>query len=87
MEQARESLEKAQRRMRKYADKHRRSLEFQVGDRVLLKLTPQIWKKVSDKRYHNGLVQRYDGPFEVIKRVDNVVYRLKLPERMKVHPM
>ena len=86
VDQAKESLEKAQRRMRKYADKHRRSLEFQVGDRVLLKLTPQIWKKVTDKRYHKGLVQRYDGPFEVIKRMGNVAYRLKLPERMKVHP-
>ena len=31
-------------------------------------------------------MQRYDGPFEVIKRVGNVAYRLKLPERMKVHP-
>ena len=70
--------------MRKYADQHRQSLEFQVGDKVLLKLTPQIWKKVTDKRYNKGFVQRYDGPFEVIKRVDNVAYRLKLPERMKV---
>ena len=67
MDQAKESLEKAQRRMRKYVDKHRRSLEFQVGDRVLLKLTPQIWKKVTNKRYHKGLMQRYDGLFEVIK--------------------
>ena len=86
VDQANESLEKAQRRMSKYADKHKWSLEFQVGDRVLLKLTPQIWKKMTNKRYHKGLVQRYDGLFEVIKRVGNVVYRLKLPERMKVHP-
>lgn len=86
IEQARESLAKAQRRMEKYANQHRRPLEFQVGDRVLLKLTPQIWKKVTDKRFHKGLVQRYDGPFVVIKRVGNVAYRLQLPERMKIHP-
>ena len=76
IEQAQESLAKAQRRMEKYANQHRRPLEFQVGDKVLLKLTPQIWKKVTDKRFHKGLVQRYDGPFEVIKRVGNVAYRL-----------
>ena len=86
IEQAQESLAKAQRRMKKYADQHRRALEFREGDLVLLKLTPQIWKKVTDKRYHKGLVQRYDGPFEVTKRVGNVAYRLKLPERMKIHP-
>ena len=72
--------------MRKYANQHMRPLEFQVGDRVLLKLTPQIWKKVIEKHYHKGLVQRYDGHFEVIKRVGSVSYRLKLREQMKVHP-
>ena len=41
---------------------------------------------MTDKQYHKGLVQRYDGLFKVIKLVGNVAYRLKLPERMKVHP-
>ena len=39
-DEARDSLEKAARRMKKYADRDRRPLEFQVGDKVLLKLTP-----------------------------------------------
>ena len=47
--EARESLEKAGRRMKMYEDQHRRSLEFQVGDKVLLKLTPRILKKISSK--------------------------------------
>ena len=37
-----DSLEKASRCMKKYADKGRRSLEFEEGEKVLLKLTPQI---------------------------------------------
>ena len=86
LELARDSLGKASRRMKKYADKHRRDLEFSVGDRVLLKLTPQIWKKITDKRYHKGLVQKYDGPFEIVQKVGAVAYKLKLPERFKVHP-
>ena len=45
LEEARDSLEKATRRMKKYADKGRRPLEFEEGENVLLKLTPQIWKK------------------------------------------
>ncbi|CAL9004849.1 unnamed protein product [Prunus brigantina] len=72
--------------MKKYADKGRRALEFKVGDKVLLKLTPQIWKKINSKVVHRGLIPKYDGPFEVIKCVGNVSYRLKLPDRLKVHP-
>ena len=41
---------------------------------------------MTDKRYHKGLVQKYDGPFEIVKKVGAVAYRLKLPERFKVHP-
>ncbi|RVW70701.1 Transposon Tf2-8 polyprotein [Vitis vinifera] len=85
-DEAQDSLEKAARRMKKYADRDRRPLEFQVGDKVLLKLTPQIWKKISSKTRQRGLIQKYDGPFEVIKRVGQVTYMLKLPERLKLHP-
>uniref|UniRef100_A0A803P659 Reverse transcriptase domain-containing protein n=1 Tax=Cannabis sativa TaxID=3483 RepID=A0A803P659_CANSA len=74
-ELARDILKKASRRMKKYADKHRRDLEFFVGDQVLLKLTPQIWKKITDKRYHEGLVQKYDGPFEIVQKVGAVAYK------------
>lgn len=86
IDQARDSLAKAQRRMKKSADASRRPLEFKVGDLVLLKLTPQIWKKIKSKTVHRGLVPKYDGPFEVVKQVGRVAYRLKLPERLKVHP-
>jgi hypothetical protein len=41
-EQAQDSLRRAGKRMVKYANQKRRPLEFDVGDRVLLKLTPQI---------------------------------------------
>ena len=66
-DEARDSLEKAAKRMKKYADRDRRPLEFQVGGRVLLKLTPQIWKKISSKTRQRGLIPKYDRPFEVIK--------------------
>ena len=56
------------------------------GDKVMLKLTPQIWKKISSKLVHHGLVHRYDSPFEVIKHVRNVAYRLKLLDKLKIHP-
>lgn len=58
MEMARDNLAKAARRMRKYADQGRRPLDFQVRDRVWLKLTPQVWKKLHRKDVHKGLISR-----------------------------
>jgi hypothetical protein len=72
--------------MLKYANQKRRLLEFNMGDKVLLKLTLQIWKKIMGMTQHRGLVPRYDGPFKIIKKVGVVVYRLKLPEWLKIHP-
>ena len=67
LDEAHESLEKASRRMKKYADKDRRPLEFYIGDKVFLKLTPHIWKKISNKTMQRGLIPKYDEPFKVMQ--------------------
>jgi hypothetical protein len=86
LEQAQDSLRKASKRMKKYADLKRKPLEFDVGDKVLLKLTPQIWKKITAGLAQRGLIPRYDRPFEVREKVGAIAYRLILPEHMKLHP-
>ena len=45
LDEVRDSLEKTSKRMEKYADKGNRPLEFEQGEKVLLKLTPHIWKE------------------------------------------
>ena len=85
MQKAQDSLLKAQRRMKKYADKGRRPFEFQVGDKVLLKLTLQIWRKFRSEAIHRGLIPKYDAPFEIIKRIGVVAYKFKLLERLQIH--
>ena len=72
--------------MLKYANQKRRVMEFNEGVKELLKLTPQIWKKIMGKTKHRGLVTRYDGPFEIIEKVGVVAYKLKLSEQLKFHP-
>ena len=47
-----------------------------MGDKVLLELTPQILKQIVSKNRHRGLIPKYDGPSEVVKRVGEVAYRL-----------
>jgi hypothetical protein len=71
--------------MKKFAEAKRRPLEFSVGDKVMLKLPTKILRKFRRGVIHKWLIPKYDGPFEIVKRVGNVAYRLKLPERLKVH--
>ncbi|GJW51452.1 putative reverse transcriptase domain-containing protein [Tanacetum coccineum] len=78
--QIKERLETARSRQKSYADKRRKPLEFKVGDRVLLKVSP--WKGVVRFGKKGKLAPRYVGPFEIVERVGKVAYRLKLPQEL-----
>ncbi|GJZ91964.1 putative reverse transcriptase domain-containing protein [Tanacetum coccineum] len=67
-------------RQKKYADKRRKPLEFKVGDRVLLKVSP--WKGVVRFGKKGKLAPRFVGPFEIVERVGPVAYRLRLPQEL-----
>ncbi|KAK1421969.1 hypothetical protein QVD17_24774 [Tagetes erecta] len=78
--QIRERLKTARDRQKSYADKRRKSLEFKVGDKVLLKVSP--WKGVVRFGKKGKLSPRFIGPFEILERIGTVAYRLRLPEEM-----
>ncbi|GJW61679.1 putative reverse transcriptase domain-containing protein [Tanacetum coccineum] len=78
--QIKERLKTTRSRQKSYVDKRRKPLEFQVGDRVLLKVSP--WKGVVRFGKKGKLAPRYVGPFEVIESVGPVAYRLKLPQEL-----
>ncbi|GKB57337.1 hypothetical protein Tco_0913523 [Tanacetum coccineum] len=67
-------------RQKSYVDYRRNPLEFEVGDRVLLKETP--WKGVVRFRKKGKLPPRYVGPFEILERIGLVAYRLRLLEEL-----
>ncbi|GKC16135.1 putative reverse transcriptase domain-containing protein [Tanacetum coccineum] len=58
----------------------RKPLESEVGDRVLLKVSP--WKYVVCFGKKGKLASRYVGPFEILERIDPMAYRLRLPEEL-----
>ncbi|XP_022013859.1 uncharacterized protein LOC110913330 [Helianthus annuus] len=58
----------------------RKPLEFIVGDRVLLKVSP--WKGVVHFGKCSKLNQRYVGPFTILERIGRVAYRLELPDEV-----
>ncbi|GJZ48998.1 putative reverse transcriptase domain-containing protein [Tanacetum coccineum] len=67
-------------RQKSYVDYRRKSLEFEVGDRVLLRVSP--WKGVVHFRKNDKLASRYVGPFEILERIDPVAYRLRLSKEL-----
>ncbi|KAK2976416.1 hypothetical protein RJ640_007454 [Escallonia rubra] len=80
-------FKKAARRMKKHADKNRRSQEFNVGDKVMVKLLPQ------DRKFLRGrdsrLLQKYEGPLTIVKKIGKMAYKVTLPQwwRCQFHPV
>ncbi|GJX03610.1 hypothetical protein Tco_0189526 [Tanacetum coccineum] len=65
-----------------YADNRRKPLEFEVGDQVLLKVSP--WKGVMNFGKKGKLAPRYVRPFEILERIGHVAYRLRLTKELSV---
>ena len=81
VELIRTRLVAAQDRQRKYADPNRKHVEFEVGNQVLLKVSP--WKGVTRFGKKGKLNPRYIGPFEILSRVGKVAYELALPPHLQ----
>ncbi|GJW52616.1 putative reverse transcriptase domain-containing protein [Tanacetum coccineum] len=82
--QIKQRMQAARDRQKSYADLKRKPMEFQVGDKVMLKVSP--WKGVVRFGKRGKLNPRYVGPFKVLGKVREVAYKLELPEELsRVH--
>ncbi|TYK28666.1 pol protein [Cucumis melo var. makuwa] len=70
-------MQVVQSRQKSYADVKWKDLEFDMGDKVFLKVTPM--KGVLRFEKKGKLSPRFVGPFEILKRVGPLAYRLALP--------
>ncbi|GJX39670.1 putative reverse transcriptase domain-containing protein [Tanacetum coccineum] len=78
--QIRQRLQAARDRQRSYANIRRKPLEFQVGDRVLLKVSPRKGVIYFGKR--GKLNPRYIEPLKILEWIGLVAYKLELPEEL-----
>ncbi|GJV46704.1 putative reverse transcriptase domain-containing protein [Tanacetum coccineum] len=76
----RDRLKAARDRPKNYADNRRKPLEFQVGDHVMLKVSP--WKGIVRFGRKGKLAPRFVGPFEILERIGYVAYKLRLLEEL-----
>ena len=80
----RERLKVATDIQKSYADMKRKDIQYEISDKVLLKVPP--WKKVMRFRKKGKLSPRFIGPYEVIEKVGPVEYHLALPPELeKIH--
>nr|GEZ00252.1 putative reverse transcriptase domain-containing protein [Tanacetum cinerariifolium] len=68
-------------RRKSYDDLKRNPMKFEVGDRVMLKVSP--WKGVVRFGKRGKLNPRYVGPFKLLAKVRKVAYRLELPQELQ----
>ena len=77
-------LKVANDRQRSYANLKRKDIEYEVGDKVFLKVSP--WKNILRFGRKGTLSPRFIGPYEILETVGPVMYRLALPlELAKLH--
>nr|GFD47914.1 putative reverse transcriptase domain-containing protein [Tanacetum cinerariifolium] len=78
--QIKQGMQAARDRQKSYADLKHKPMEFQVRDKVMIKVSP--WKGVVRFGKRGELNPRYVGPFKVLERIGYVAYKLDIPEKL-----
>nr|GFC73874.1 putative reverse transcriptase domain-containing protein [Tanacetum cinerariifolium] len=82
--QIKQGMQATRDRQKSYADLKHKPMEFQVGDKVMIKVSP--CKGVVRFGKRGKLNPIYVGPFKVLERIGDVAYNLDLPEELsRVH--
>ena len=82
-QKATQSLEKTREAMGRYYNQDaRQQTDFKVGDLVMLKA-----KNIRTKRPTPKLAPRLYGPFKILEQQGNLVYKLQISDRWKIHPV
>jgi hypothetical protein len=70
--------------MKQYQDKTHREVSFQTRDWVLLQLQQRMTIGITPAT-KSKLAPKFFGPYQVTTKIGNVSYRLKLPDKARIH--
>jgi len=85
-EEAKAALQKAQEKMKQYADRERGEVEeYRVGDLVLLSTKDLKYQMVG--RHMDKFTERFVGPYKVKAIISSNAIELDLPSTVKIHPV
>lgn len=84
LRELKENIKLAQGRMKKIHDNRHREVEFEEGEWVFLK--PRPYRQLSVYMRKNAkLAGRFFGPFQIVKKISPVAYKLELPKESQIH--
>ena len=84
--EAKAALVKAQKDMRRYADRHRaEAVGYKVGDLVLLSTKDLKWQMVG--QHSEKLTEWFVGPYKIKAIISSNIVELELLATVKIHPV
>ncbi|KAJ9530489.1 hypothetical protein QJQ45_012484 [Haematococcus lacustris] len=81
LEKAKQAIHAARHRQKAYYDMNHTDAKFQVGDQVLLSTKHLRFKNPGSPK----LLPLYIGPMPITAKINEVAYRVKLPDGFKIH--
>ena len=71
--------------MKQLYDRNRTERDFNIGDKVMVKLQPYKQHSLKQHRIHK-LSPKYYGPYKILDKIRKVAYQLDLPSNSTIHP-
>ncbi|XP_070052659.1 uncharacterized protein [Nicotiana tomentosiformis] len=82
LDTAKSYLDKAAKKMKKFADHKRRPTYYRVGDMVMVKFNPRQFKAL--RGIHQNLIRKF-RPFKIVSKVGKILYKLDMPSYLKIY--
>ncbi|XP_070029989.1 uncharacterized protein [Nicotiana sylvestris] len=85
LDTAKSYLDKATKKMKKFADRKRRPIDYRVGDIVMVKFNPRQLKAL--RGMHQNPICKYEGTFKIVTKVGKISCKLDMPSYLKIYPV